>query len=68
MPAADGTLDLELPVASPRKWDAEHPVLTRYLRVSVERDGSVVERVRERVGFREVTYGGARARRPTAST
>lgn len=63
VPAADGTLDLELPVASPRKWDAEHPVLY-LLEASVERDGSVVERVRERVGFREVTYGGARGTAP----
>ena len=62
-PAADGSLDLALPVASPRTWDAEHPVLYR-LEARVEKDGAVTERVRQRVGFREVTYGGARGTEP----
>lgn len=53
----DGTVRFCLPVSAPRQWDAEHPNLYT-LEVSVERAGASEELVCERVGFREIHYGG----------
>jgi len=58
-----GRAELRLAVAAPAKWDAEHPNLYR-LEVTLEREGEVVEVVRERVGFREISFGGARDGEP----
>ena len=48
-----------IPVASPLKWDNEHPNLYR-LTVKLEVAGNVVEAVTQRVGFRQVEVRGNR--------
>ncbi len=58
-----GRATLRADVAAPAKWDAEHPNLYR-LEVTLEREGEVVEVVRERVGFREISFGGAHGSEP----
>lgn len=57
-PAPDGMLEATIGVCEPALWDAEHPNLYG-LEVSVEKDGEVEEVVRQRVGLREIRYGGA---------
>lgn len=56
-PWARAEVGAKLGVRSPRKWDAEHPNL--YTLTSVlERGGVVVERVSQRIGFRQVDVVG----------
>lgn len=49
--------EIILQVKEPKHWDAEHPNLYT-LNAFVEQDGNVQEVVKERVGFREICYGG----------
>ena len=58
-----GRAELRLAVAAPAKWDAEHPNLY-HLELTLVSDGDLVEVVRERVGFREISFGGARSSEP----
>lgn len=46
-------------VEDPRKWDAEHPYLYA-LTVRLFRENIETECLSQQVGFREITYGGAR--------
>jgi hypothetical protein len=50
---------LEIPVASPRKWDAEHPNLYT-LQASVTDGAAVVETVSRTFGFRQIQRVGRR--------
>lgn len=50
----DGTAALREPVASPRLWSAERPELYTLVVELCRTDGSVVDRVSTRVGFRRV--------------
>lgn len=59
-PVADlssGRAELALPVASPAKWDNEHPRL-HTLTIRVERDGRELQTIVRRVGFRKVEVRG----------
>lgn len=49
---------LTLPVTAPKQWDAEHPNLYT-LRTTLMVDGEAVQVNEEKVGFREIHYGGA---------
>jgi hypothetical protein len=44
---------IEIPVSSPRKWDAEHPNLYRLAAEMVVRE-STVEKLEKKIGFREI--------------
>ncbi|MGN0277698.1 MAG: glycoside hydrolase family 2 TIM barrel-domain containing protein [Hominisplanchenecus sp.] len=48
---------LTIPVKQPRKWDAEHPNLYT-LRSTLTVDGESVQVNEEKIGFREIYYGG----------
>ena len=48
---------LSCPVASPMRWDAEHPSLYT-LEARLRVNGKVEETVRQRIGFREVVIAG----------
>lgn len=48
---------ITIPVSSPKQWDAEHPNLYT-LRTTLTVDGRIVQINEERVGFREIHYGG----------
>jgi Glycosyl hydrolases family 2, TIM barrel domain/Glycosyl hydrolases family 2/Glycosyl hydrolases family 2, sugar binding domain len=48
---------LEIPVASPLKWDAEHPHLYT-LRAELVIDNNAVEKVERQIGFRKVERRG----------
>jgi beta-galactosidase len=48
-----------LPVDSPRHWDSEHPSLYT-LRASLVQNGTTMEVVNRRIGFREVRVAGNR--------
>ncbi len=51
-------ISITIPVENPRKWTAETPSLYR-LRIDLEREGTVLHRWEDAVGFREVdTKGG----------
>lgn len=66
---ADATLEIEnigtmsaakritIPVAAPKKWDAEHPNLYT-LRETLLINGKEIQVNEERIGFREIHYGG----------
>lgn len=49
---------LTLPVEAPKQWDAEHPNLYT-LRTTLLVDDKAVQVNEEKVGFREIHYGGA---------
>lgn len=49
---------LTLPVTEPKQWDAEHPNLYT-LRTTLLVNGEAVQINEEKVGFREIHYGGA---------
>lgn len=51
-PAGNGTLSLSLPVLSPHLWSAEIPYLYALTIVLFDGEGTAVERVTEKVGFR----------------
>lgn len=44
---------VEIPVAAPQKWDAEHPNLYT-LTVSIEKNGLAISTFNRKIGFREV--------------
>ena len=48
---------LTIPVSRPKKWDAEHPNLYT-LRSTLIVDGETVQVNEEKIGFREIYYGG----------
>lgn len=48
---------LEIPVANPKKWDAEHPNLYT-LKASLVANGKVLETLSHKIGFREVEVRG----------
>ena len=48
---------LIMTVENPKKWDAEHPNLYT-LRTTLKVDGSTVQINEEKIGFREIQYGG----------
>ena len=48
---------LTMAVTDPEKWDAEHPNLYT-LRTTLEVDGKTVQVNEEKIGFREIQYGG----------
>jgi len=50
---------LEIPIAAPRKWDAEHPNLYT-LQASVTDGANVVETVSRTFGFRQIQRAGRR--------
>ena len=50
---------ITIPVAAPLQWDAEHPNLYT-LKTALSVDGTVLQTNSQRIGFREITYGGAR--------
>lgn len=52
---AEGTV--EIPVAAPKKWDAEHPNLY-ILTAELEVEGSTVQTMTKNIGFREVVKNG----------
>lgn len=58
---ADGgmskALKLTLPVEQPKQWDAEHPNLYT-LRTTLSVNGKTVQVNEEKIGFREIHYGG----------
>jgi len=47
----------KIPVASPAKWDSEHPNLYT-LTIELKADGKLLETVTQRVGFRQVEVRG----------
>lgn len=49
---------LVLPVENPKQWNAEHPNLYT-LRTTLKVDGKEIQVNEEKVGFREITYGGS---------
>lgn len=51
---AEGTLDVQLPVAAPKKWNAEEPNLYTLLISSIDAAGAVTCVQRQSVGFRTV--------------
>lgn len=50
-------IEVDIPVKSPLKWDAEHPNLYR-LEASFEVDGKVLQTFSKRVGFRKIERKG----------
>lgn len=50
-------MKVKIPVEAPKKWDAEHPNLYT-LRTTLTVDEEVVQVNEEKVGFREIHYGG----------
>lgn len=48
----------DIPVANPLKWDAEHPNLYTLQAQVMSADGSVVETISKKVGFREIEIRG----------
>ncbi len=48
---------LALPVKAPRLWDAEHPHL-HTLRATLSQGGKTLQVNEQRIGFRELTFGG----------
>ncbi|MCF7817511.1 MAG: hypothetical protein K9M54_06495 [Kiritimatiellales bacterium] len=52
------TLELRMPVASPRKWDSEHPNLYTVTGSLKDAKGTVQETISKRIGFRQVEVRG----------
>ena len=52
------TSELRMPVASPRKWDSEHPNLYALTALLKDAQGAVAETVNKRIGFRQVEVRG----------
>ena len=50
---------ITIPVAAPLQWDAEHPNLYT-LKTSLSVKGAILQTNSQKIGFREITYGGAR--------
>jgi len=50
-------LDVDLPVKSPRKWDAEHPNLYR-LRTALKSGNRVIQTLTQKIGFRQTEVRG----------
>lgn len=48
---------MSMPVNQPKLWDPEHPNLYEAF-VSLEEEGQVLELVRQKIGFRELTVAG----------
>ncbi|MFH0758636.1 MAG: glycoside hydrolase family 2 TIM barrel-domain containing protein [Bacteroidota bacterium] len=48
---------IEIPIKSPLKWEAEHPNLYT-LEVTLIADGKTIEKVSQRIGFREIIIAG----------
>jgi len=57
------TVKAVLPVASPLKWDAEHPNLYT-LKTTLTLGGKEACTVAKKIGFREISYGGMRGTDP----
>ena len=55
---ASHTLSLDIPVAAPLKWDAEHPNLYTVV-CTLAQGGKTVETVQRRIGFRQVEVRGS---------
>jgi len=53
----DGSAQLSIPVAAPKKWDSEHPNLY-LLKTELLAGGKVVEEISQRVGFRQIEVRG----------
>ena len=54
-PGQNAERTVEIPVASPRHWDMEHPYLYT-LTAELRQNGKVVQRGTRRVGFRQITF------------
>jgi beta-galactosidase len=52
-------VDLAIPVTRPLKWDAEHPNLY-LLTLELRQGGRLVQRLRQRIGFRQTDIDGSR--------
>lgn len=52
------TTELRMPVASPRKWDSEHPNLYTLTASLKDAKGTVTETASKRIGFRQVEVRG----------
>ena len=50
-------LDVDLPVKSPRKWDAEHPNLYRF-RIALHSGNRVIQTLSQMIGFRQTEVRG----------
>lgn len=61
-PAAGATAALPLAVTAPALWNAETPNLYRLVLTLADREGRTLEAFGDRVGFREITWGGATIR------
>jgi len=48
---------LSMPVSKPALWDPEHPILYD-LFVLLEADGEIIEKVQQKIGFREIELAG----------
>lgn len=56
-PSLTKALKVKIPVSSPKKWDAEHPNLYT-LRTTLLVNGKEKQVNEEKIGFREIHYGG----------
>lgn len=56
---AESSVEIEMPVSSPRKWDAEHPHLYQ-VKLDVLKGNRVIASYTRQVGFREVEVRGNR--------
>ena len=54
-PGQNAERTVEIPVASPRHWDMEHPYLYT-LTAELRQNGKAVQRGTRRVGFRQITF------------
>lgn len=61
-PAAGATAALPLAVRAPALWNAETPNLYRLVLTLADREGRTLEAFGDRVGFREIAWGGATIR------
>lgn len=52
--AGQATLDIEIPVANPKKWSAESPYLYKLLLIVKDADERILEVIPSRVGFRSI--------------
>lgn len=59
IPNPEKEIRISLPVISPDLWDPEHPHLYPVY-VVLEKDGRVLQKIRQQIGLREVTVAGNR--------
>lgn len=53
---ATGTVDIDIPVVSPKLWSAETPNLYALVLTLVDGEGNVVENLSTQLGFRELSF------------